>query len=707
MKQTKLFSAAFILLAAIACQKEQEKPIEKVSEPSVELVEEDSTNFYTITATTKEADTKAYVDGLQVKWNENDEIVVAVEGDNAVVFQLSDGENTANGTFRADLGGKALGSYAVYPNGSDASFSGNTVYTNYLSSWAYGKAEVPMYGSKGAGDAYTFANVGGAIKVNYTNVPSGAKKFVISEVSASGSEKFITGAVEIDNMDSTPSVKTSYLDGRSVEVTDITPGDITLVIPLPAQSGYKFNVKLVDASSNAIPGSEKNANGITITQNKLKPFPTIDLKATKDALLWGEDFSLYSADEVPGDGEGEGWGGTVIDYSVENGGGTTKIYAQNTAGGESPEILVGKSNGTFVAANIPTAGWTKFTLTYYTNQSGLSVLTSIAGAEISNAELIGEKHYRRTIDIKESAALYQTITFKMTSGSNARLDGIELRAGLPEPGISVTTNSATAISATGATLNGTIELTNGAKQASITEAGFVYKVKDAGAFGDPVTIADPTASLVFSKSITGLSDGTTYTFKAYAKYDGGDAVYGDEIDYTAETPAPKKDYTVSWTVSSGALGSTIASVNGTATGTIATEDAGGTLSHDWNYTRKLVSLASKKSDYISMVGTDSSPFYQYMQLGSGNALEQIVFTTTEIPGTIKSISVDCGGDLHKISATVAGTSYITETNLTSAGAIYTNTGTGESSGAITISILPQGSTKKAFYIKSITVVYNN
>ena len=42
-----------------------------------------------------------------------------------------------------------------------------------------------------------------------------------------------------------------------------------------------------------------------------------------------------------------------------------------------------------------------------------------------------------------------------------------------------------------------------------------------------------------------------------------------------------KDVTVSWTASSGALGSTISAVNGTANGNIITQDEGKTVSYQW------------------------------------------------------------------------------------------------------------------------------
>lgn len=417
MKQTKFLSAAIILLAAVACQKEKNTLVEKVVEPQVE---EDAT-FTTISAVTQDADTKAFVDGLQVKWNSNDIIAVADDTDNAVVFQLSEGENTANGTFTGDLGGATLGSYAVYPNGSSTAFVGNMAATDYLSTCVYGKAEVPMYGIKGAGDAYTFANIGGAIKVSYTNVPTQAKKFVIAEVSGSGSEKYITGTVEVDNLDSTPSVDLSGLDGRSVEVTAIPSGDITIVVPLPAQSGYNFNVKLVDDSDNTIPGSEKNANTITITQNKLKPFPVI---AIPDAYVMFEERFSASTGNSTGFSGGAGSGTFTADndgWSAKEdkayGAGAAAKFGTGSIVGEveTPSISIPEAyRAQPVTLHFKAAAW---------SGDGTSLSLTVTGATASKTAItIGDASWTEH-DITLTS-LSETISVKFTPSKRLFLDDV-------------------------------------------------------------------------------------------------------------------------------------------------------------------------------------------------------------------------------------------------------------------------------------------
>ena len=154
------------------------------------------------------------------------------------------------------------------------------------------------------------------------------------------------------------------------------------------------------------------------------------------------------------------------------------------------------------------------------------------------------------------------------------------------------------------------------------------------------------------------------------------------------------EQTVSWNASSGALGSAISSVNGTAQGTISTG------SFSWNYTRTLKVLKSGKSDYVGMNGS-------YIQLGSSNAGEDVEFRTSNIPGTIKSVTVLAGSKdtRHTGTITVGGTDYnagAISAWASSAGGNWEGTGT--SSGEIVISI-SCNSKQAPIYIASITVVY--
>ena len=147
------------------------------------------------------------------------------------------------------------------------------------------------------------------------------------------------------------------------------------------------------------------------------------------------------------------------------------------------------------------------------------------------------------------------------------------------------------------------------------------------------------------------------------------------------------DVTTSWTATSGSLGS------GVGSGTINTTVSGTSTTQSWSYTRTL-------SSGTSYTGWTSS----CVQLGKDGGVEHLTLTTSNIPGTIKSVAVECSSykGNHNVSITVGGTTYLSSTATATWTTVSSKSGTGTSSGTITISF--SGGTR-ALYIRSITVVY--
>lgn len=140
--------------------------------------------------------------------------------------------------------------------------------------------------------------------------------------------------------------------------------------------------------------------------------------------------------------------------------------------------------------------------------------------------------------------------------------------------------------------------------------------------------------------------------------------------------------TWTWTASSGALGSGIGS------GTITANDI------SWTYKRTLVSGTS-------YTGWTSN----CIQLGKNGGVENLTLSTSDIPGTITKVSVECSSynNAHKVSISVGGTTYLSSTATAKWTTVSAKEGTGTSSGEIVISFTG-GS--RALYIKSITVEYS-
>ena len=136
--------------------------------------------------------------------------------------------------------------------------------------------------------------------------------------------------------------------------------------------------------------------------------------------LWSEDFSGYSANNVP-------TGGTYS-YTCDNGGGTTKIYEDTYAGGTSPELLVAKTNGYFQAV-VPLENILgDLKLTFKKGGNALSVSTSTEGISISGTSSFSDAgEFTVTFTGVKTNMTSVTIKFTSTSGSNVRIDDIVLK----------------------------------------------------------------------------------------------------------------------------------------------------------------------------------------------------------------------------------------------------------------------------------------
>ena len=145
--------------------------------------------------------------------------------------------------------------------------------------------------------------------------------------------------------------------------------------------------------------------------------------AAQKETLWAEDFSAYAANDVPAGG----------DYGYACVGSGTKVYAENLAGGESPELLIGKSGGSF-SVTIPMNGKSgEMTLRFKANRT-LSVTSD--DATIGDKTNTGND-YTIPVTVAEGTASV-TLQFDNTSSKNIRFDNAELFIGESKkaPGLS-------------------------------------------------------------------------------------------------------------------------------------------------------------------------------------------------------------------------------------------------------------------------------
>ena len=143
--------------------------------------------------------------------------------------------------------------------------------------------------------------------------------------------------------------------------------------------------------------------------------------AWAQVTLWNEDFSDYSANDVPK-------GGTYSYVCTNGSGGTTKIYDEKTAGGEKPELLVSKKSGTF-SATVPLNNIEgDLTLSYKQNAQSLTVSTTTTGVSVKGTATYSSSG-THTVTLTGVTTAMTSVVIKFTGpsgNSNVRLDDIVL-----------------------------------------------------------------------------------------------------------------------------------------------------------------------------------------------------------------------------------------------------------------------------------------
>lgn len=213
-------------------------------------------------------------------------------------------------------------------------------------------------------------------------------------------------------------------------------------------------------------------------------------------VLWSEDFSSYSKGDVP-------TGGTYNYACVGSG---TKIYAETTAGGEAPEILVGKKSGSF-SATIPMNGVSgEVNLQYKANRSLTISAESATVGEISNTG----NDYSCTLTVA-SGTTSVTIKFENSTSNNVRLDNIKFFTGTAKKAAGLSWGTASREVTMGADDNNFPTLSN-ANNLSVT-----------------YTSSDPSVATIASDgTITLVAAGKTNITASFAgndEYEAGEVTY--------------------------------------------------------------------------------------------------------------------------------------------------------------------------------------
>ena len=201
--------------------------------------------------------------------------------------------------------------------------------------------------------------------------------------------------------------------------------------------------------------------------------------------------------------------------------------------------------------------------------SGVYVRSSTDTASSNN--IIGTESVGLTGTYKSGlyAGVNNSFTWYLIKWDNISQDGYTASQYVQAAAVTlptVTTNAATNMTSTGATLNGTITGTGGG---TITEARIEWTPTASG-FPGTVIYNVPVSGNTFSSSVSGLQPSTGYTYHVYAKNSAGFNAATNNVTFTTSAAAVTLP-TVTTNAATNVT-STGATLNGTITGT-----GGGTI----------------------------------------------------------------------------------------------------------------------------------
>lgn len=437
---------SFITLGLIAaaaftltnCAKEIDNPVQTPESAGVP---------FEIVAST--ADTKTANDGMSTVWVAGDAVNVfyaeagtATYVDNGS-FSVAEDDVEA-GRFTGSLAeeltaGKTYDWYALYPYNSKLKtpgehtsgytyigYSTGLAQTGYNSMASLKGSVCPLYGiatnvAAGETPSIMMNHLSSVVAINVTNTTDEPLTVTTASMTA---EEDLVGSYFIDVTTSpvtyTPSGANYVKKTAIVNVSDgtaLAKGEsaklYVAIKPFTAAAGEKLILSVNGYEKELVLNEDLTfAAGKIKTVNFAYDQEYVEVEAL--SLPWFEDFSSKDLSK----------------YVVKDGGTTTKLYeseSDNLAGGQAPELLIAKNNGSF-SANIATDGYEGvLTLMFKSNYPDrITVSSSTSGVEVSK---IANTEYQ--LNVTGAVEVFDVLLTNTTS-SNTRVDDVYLIKGVPQ-----------------------------------------------------------------------------------------------------------------------------------------------------------------------------------------------------------------------------------------------------------------------------------
>ena len=252
-------------------------------------------------------------------------------------------------------------------------------------------------------------------------------------------------------------------------------------------------------------------------------FATLCNVAFAEDILWSEDFSSYANGDVPTGGD--------YNYVCVNGVSTTKIYNEKLAGGEAPELLISKNNGSF-SVTVPMNGKSgEMVLAFKANANRITV--TAVDATLGDKVAAGTD-YTYPVTVAEGVEEV-TFTFTNTESKNVRFDNAKLYQGESKKPAGLSWGTSSREVTIGAEENNFPTLTN-ANNLPVTYASDNTEVATINAEGNITLIAAGTTNI-------------SATFEGNEEYEAATVTYKLTVKPAADpsvdiTNTPETAYTV-------------------------------------------------------------------------------------------------------------------------------------------------------------------
>ncbi len=457
-------------------------------------------------------------------------------------------------------------------SGSGSAISAEVDGVTFACNKGYGTTQIRCY--SGGKITISSSNTITAISFTFSGSYTGGLNTSYTDLSTTSWEQTLSSQARITAVTvtyaaagDTRSATTVTIDGTGITNTNIYNGTAagSLAATVKADevgvdgatvtwSGNNDDVATINATTGVV--TLVAAGSVTFTANydgneDYKPSSkTYNLIVTNDnpnhVTIWSESFSGYEANDVPS-------GGTY-NYVCVDGVSNTKIYAEVLAGGTSPELLVGKSTGSFTAT-VPLDKYDgNLKLTYRTNAKQMTVSTTTDGISGSLSSSAGGVHELIFTGVTAST---ESITIVFTPGSdNVRLDNIELKGQMAAPVFSVASGdvlagtNVTITATTGASIYYTTDGTTPTSSSTPYSEGITINTSTTI---NAIAIKDGKNSIVATASYTVsvdpfLSLSTTTVDATTAETEGTiEVTYGNLTNYDADVYFYESDGTTSAT----------------------------------------------------------------------------------------------------------------------------------------------------------------